>query len=609
MNLEEALIVIRESKISQTVFAAGNNIGAEEAKALAKQLKDSTVSHTIDLRRNDIGDQGAKDLAEQLKETQFPSYITMEDIKIEEMMRGNDAILAIYIPRAFKLKIEETFGTSFPALGQESGLIEPLKKIIIEYIGGKEVSHINLQYLQQHRIKYFEKHKEVKITAAQANYESVMPQSILDIGSMDWLATFMLLTENVASLLPKELKNKVSEYVDINYLQYGVELALGLGAAYLGYKSGISAWNLPLKRALIFCAKGVMVDSLVTNMESVTEMVAEYTYGYIGEKEQSLILEIVLGVGMLSPAPMMTIGIMGLKGVSDYLDIEKQQIIGKLGGGLLGFIGAYYAGMGTYYQYAASIIGGAYIGEVLVDIKNIAVYGTEFISGIYWQERADIHSAAFELVNEVPSVKKEGCLEQYKTAAEQYKTDNTVVDFGNAKEGAEYLYYADKNAYGKKCADDNNKIPGDKDQFNAWKGFIKTPAADDTKIPSSIPIDGKDAKLRDTFGPSNTFSVQKKGKMVFKEQLKDNLSTNTNYFKEAACEKFKLDGSTEQKACNDFNLYTAAQEHYCVQESDTNSTLYKAVCGIEEALDSYEFGKLHEIQWNSQSSGETSHQW
>ena len=143
MNLEEALIVIRESKISQTVFAAGNNIGAEEAKALAKQLKDSTVSHTIDLRRNDIGDQGAKDLAEQLKETQFPSYITMEDIKIEEMMRGNDAILAIYIPRAFKLKIEETFGTSFPALGQESGLIEPLKKIIIEYIGGKEVSHIN----------------------------------------------------------------------------------------------------------------------------------------------------------------------------------------------------------------------------------------------------------------------------------------------------------------------------------------------------------------------------------------------------------------------------------------------------------------------------------
>ena len=47
----------------------------------------------------------------------------------------------------------------------------------------------------------------------------------------------MLLTENIVNLLPKEVKKEVSEHVDIKYLQYGVEGALGLGGAYLGYES------------------------------------------------------------------------------------------------------------------------------------------------------------------------------------------------------------------------------------------------------------------------------------------------------------------------------------------------------------------------------------
>ena len=177
---------------------------------------------------------------------------------------------------------------------------------------------------------------------------------------------------------------KLSEHIDIKYLQYGVEGALGLGGAYLGYESKMDEWNLPLKRVGGFYFKEAMMNSLVINMESVKRMVDEYTeytiYEHIGEKEQSLIWEIVLGIGigMFSPAPIMTMGVISLGAVKNYLDIEEQNI-GKIGGGILGLVGAYYTGVGTtYYQYVASMISAAYVGDMLVGITDIVKSGTGF---------------------------------------------------------------------------------------------------------------------------------------------------------------------------------------------------------------------------------------
>ena len=73
---------------------------------------------------------------------------------------------------------------------------------------------------------------------------------------------------------------------------------------------------------------------------------------------------------MLSPAPMMTIGVISLGAVGSYLDIEEQNI-GKLGGGELGFASAYYTE--TYYQYTVSIISAACVGDMLAGIIDMVV--------------------------------------------------------------------------------------------------------------------------------------------------------------------------------------------------------------------------------------------
>ena len=227
--------------------------------------------------------------------------------------------------------------------------------------------------------------KEEK-TVARANYTTKDTLTKLDIGRIDKLAALMLLTENIVNLLPKEVKKEVLEHVDIKYLQYGVEGALGLGGAYLGYKSEMDEWNLPLKRVGGFYFKEAIVNSLVINMESIKRVVDEYTlYEHIREKEQNLIWEMVLGIGMFSSAPMLTMGVIGLVGVRNYLEIEEQNI-GKIGGCILGLAGAYYAGIGTYYQYVASMISAAYVGDMLLGIKDIAVNGTDFRTDLVLEE-------------------------------------------------------------------------------------------------------------------------------------------------------------------------------------------------------------------------------
>ncbi len=375
---------LKDSNVSHTIYLGYNEIGDQGAKDLALHLKDSNVSHTIHLGNNDIKAQGAMYLKNMIKGSKFPSNIILDTNTLEEVTQCNDAILAIRDPQKFESKIEGIFATSLPALGF-THLHEDAISIIVQHLGQQETNRINLQYLQDLRIRAVEFYTGEEITAARANYtiKDTLTKHKLDIGRIDKLATLMLLTENIVNLLPKEVKKEVSEHVDIKYLQYGVEGALGLGSAYLGYESEMDEWSLPLKRVGGFYFKEAIANSLVINMESIKRMVDEYTeytlYEHIGEKEQSLILETVfgIGIGMFSPAPMVTMGVISLGAVRNYLDIEEQNI-GKIGGGVVGLAGAYYAGIGTYYQYVASMISAAYVGEMLVGMTDIIVHGTGF---------------------------------------------------------------------------------------------------------------------------------------------------------------------------------------------------------------------------------------
>ncbi len=412
---------LKDSKVSHTIDLMGNQIGYLGAMLLAEQLKGSKVSHTIDLRDNQIGAKGVKDLEKMVIDSKFPSKVVLSVYALDELMQYNDAILAIRGPKKFESKIQDIFGTSLPALKSTAIHIpEDAISIIVQHLGQQETNHINLQYLQDFRIRAVKFYTGEEITAARANYtikdtlakhkldmqtkeEKTVARANyttkdtltkLDIGRIDKLAALMLLTENIVNLLPKEVKKEVLEHVDIKYLQYGVEGALGLGGAYLGYKSEMDEWNLPLKRVGGFYFKEAIVNSLVINMESVKRMVDEYTeytiYEHIGEKEQNLIWEMVLGIGigMFSSAPMLTMGVISLGAVKNYLDIEEQNI-GKIGGGILGLVGAYYAGIGTYYQYVASMISAAYVGDMLLGIKDIAVHGTDFRTNSVLEEHTE----------------------------------------------------------------------------------------------------------------------------------------------------------------------------------------------------------------------------
>ncbi len=412
---------LKDSKVSHTINLMDNNIGAKGAMLLAEQLKGSKVSHTIDLRDNQIGAKGVKDLEKMVIDSKFPSKVVLSVYALDELMQYNDAILAIRGPKKFESKIQDIFGTSLPALKSTAIHIpEDAISIIVQHLGQQETNHINLQYLQDFRIRAVKFYTGEEITAARANYtikdtlakhkldmqtkeEKTVARANyttkdtltkLDIGRIDKLAALMLLTENIVNLLPKEVKKEMLEHVDIKYLQYGVEGALGLGGAYLGYKSEMDEWNLPLKRVGGFYFKEAIVNSLVINMESVKRMVDEYTeytiYEHIGEKEQNLIWEMVLGIGigMFSSAPMLTMGVISLGAVKNYLDIEEQNI-GKIGGGILGLVGAYYAGIGTYYQYVASMISAAYVGDMLLGIKDIAVHGTDFRTNSVLEEHTE----------------------------------------------------------------------------------------------------------------------------------------------------------------------------------------------------------------------------
>ena len=345
--------------------------------------------------------------------SQFPPYIDMgRPTALDPVTRGNDAILAIRYPKAFLIKTFYILDYKLRVLkywkgGTDSNLPPEIIDLITGYLGPQETNRLNLQSFQELRIGHIEALAGYKITPALANYDAdarktiiareaqaIVEKAIVEeaieeavgqlVSKLDAVATLMLLTENAVNLLPQEVKKSVSEYVDIKHMQYGTEMMLGLGASYIAYQLGaITSWTLPLQRASMFCGKGIIIDTLSTNMKTVTGTIDDYTYGYIGDKEQSLILEIAFGVGIgiLSPAPMMTIGLASLGGIRNYLDIEEQNI-GKIGGGLLGFAGAYYAGVETSYQYAASIISSAYVGDMLVGAKEIAEHGIDFMFNV-----------------------------------------------------------------------------------------------------------------------------------------------------------------------------------------------------------------------------------
>ncbi len=350
-------------------------------------LKDAKVSHTIYLSHNQIEDQGVGALAFMIEHAKFPTYIDLgSNNLLEKVMTGNAAILAIRNHEKFKLNIENIFKLPLPILNSKSNsnskLNNDVLNNIVGYIEQQETNNINLQYLQDYRIKEVQKLTGKDITPATANYATKVKKFIDDVARIDKLSTTMLLIENMGYLLPKEVKNGISEYAgfDVKYIQYVAEGGLGISASYLGYISGYTTWAMPIKRVGVFYSKEVMEYTAIANLKSAEEMIDNYTYGYIGEKEQKLIFEIIFGVGIgiLSPAPMMTIGVMGLGAARSYLDIEENNI-GKIAGGLLGVAGAYYGDIGTYYQYAASMIGGAYTGDMLSGVLSVTGYGVDYI--------------------------------------------------------------------------------------------------------------------------------------------------------------------------------------------------------------------------------------
>jgi hypothetical protein len=169
MNLNEAIKIIQKAKVSHNIDLGTHGISAQGAKNLAKQLKDSKVSHTINLERNSIGAPGISALENMIKNSKFPSYIILGGNELDAAMQNNDAILAIQNPKIFESKIKNIFTTSLPALAFRD-LPEDLNNIIIRYIGQQETNHMNLQYLQDLRIRALKNQMGKEITPADANY-------------------------------------------------------------------------------------------------------------------------------------------------------------------------------------------------------------------------------------------------------------------------------------------------------------------------------------------------------------------------------------------------------------------------------------------------------
>jgi hypothetical protein len=93
-------------------------------------------------------------------------------------MNGNDAILAISQPKEFKLKIESIFKAPFPILTTRFG--NKICAIIIKYLGQEEANRINLQYLQENRIKVVKLLTGKEITPSTANYYNEVKKAIND---------------------------------------------------------------------------------------------------------------------------------------------------------------------------------------------------------------------------------------------------------------------------------------------------------------------------------------------------------------------------------------------------------------------------------------------
>jgi len=66
-RLEIAVMASGESNPYTKLDLAGNNIGSEEAQALAESLKRNTTLTQLNLEGNKIGEEGARALAESLK--------------------------------------------------------------------------------------------------------------------------------------------------------------------------------------------------------------------------------------------------------------------------------------------------------------------------------------------------------------------------------------------------------------------------------------------------------------------------------------------------------------------------------------------------------------
>ena len=361
---------LEDARIPHTIDLSHNGIGDQGVRDLAEQLKDARIPHTIYLSRNGIGAQGARDLADMMRIAPFPSYIYYDNQTLDVAKNNNDAILALSDPQAFAKKIRDVFGTLLPLLFTKCdsealrSIITrhpPLMKIIDEYIGThqRQITLANLVSLREKRIndakiKFIPNYEDV-ITVA-ANYDNVRTVA----AKLDKQASVMLIIEHFPQLLPKSLKDGVSEYVSLSHVQYCAK-TIAATTISLHWYDKLSTWYMPLVRGGLFIAKDLFIGSLYNNFRAIKGLILEYT----DQKMAELIANISFGAVMsvTFACPTITMPIVISKSLSNYLEIEGSDFF-KLAGSGIGFASA-HAKNASIYEHLARTIGGGYLGEML----------------------------------------------------------------------------------------------------------------------------------------------------------------------------------------------------------------------------------------------------
>ena len=347
-------------------------------------IQEAEVSHNINLGFYNIRDQGISALENMIKNSKFPSYIILGGNELDAAMQNNDAILAIQNPKKFESKIENIFTTSLPALTFRD-LPEDLNNIIIRYIGQQETNHMNLQYLQDLRIRALKNQTGKEITPAGANYAiknlvtkhydekelggedyyahkaigntSYSTGHCRDLGKLDMLATGMLLNEHLGA---DALGGKES--------QYSLAIVLAITSSALGYQAGAQSFYIPIARAGIFMSKNYMSDNLETKVIDILNQ--NNVVNHYNPWVMSIAVKTICNIAMsiASPSFKHTFVVNTLDLISNQLEVNPNSEHVAIGGviatkQLLENYTTSDVGK-TYYESASLVLGAFYIGKI-----------------------------------------------------------------------------------------------------------------------------------------------------------------------------------------------------------------------------------------------------